>query len=108
VKRPSAVETLGATTVICTDKTRTLTENRMQVDRVATAERELRGESREWAQQAASDRALRALAAAAAACNNADLAGGEEAAGDRTEIALLRAAAALGADPDAQRRRATP
>ncbi len=40
-RRVSAVETLGATHVLCTDKTGTLTENRMTIERLVTEDTDL-------------------------------------------------------------------
>lgn len=42
VRRLASAETLGAVTVICTDKTGTLTEGKMRVDRVVTWDHSLR------------------------------------------------------------------
>jgi calcium-translocating P-type ATPase len=106
VKRLSAVETLGSTDVICTDKTGTLTENRMRplAAWTVTSEVELDPKRATRPPGRSSDPALAALAEAAAACNNARLQSDGQSAGDPTEVALLMAAQTLGVQIDTSSR----
>lgn len=93
VRRLTAVETLGSATVICADKTGTLTENRMTVREYRLASGEvvtLNGAA------SISDPLLERAVRVSALCNEASLDDGETAIGDPTETALLDAARKLG------------
>ncbi len=107
IRRLSAVETLGATSVICTDKTGTVTENRMTVTRIVVESGVAHFENhrvQRWQARPESDDSqlrqdVQLAAEIGSLCNNATFNGfvgvDIDGTGDPMELALLVAAHAL-------------
>ncbi|WP_405512848.1 cation-translocating P-type ATPase [Spirosoma sp. KNUC1025] len=112
VKRLSAVETLGGTNVIFTDKTGTLTQNRIEVNRVQLPDlsAEIQADAAirklqivEGDSSIADSETFQKLVQIGVLCNNADydvVEGTAKEVGDPVEVSLLKFAIAAGQNPD--------
>ena len=90
VRKLPAVETLGCTNIICSDKTGTLTENKMTVTKIYANGQLMDISDLGYNNQVERSVTLKQLLSIGALCNNAEYKG-EEIIGDPTEAAILAA-----------------
>ncbi|EKY25383.1 cation-translocating P-type ATPase [Clostridium celatum] len=97
IRKLPAVETLGSTSVICTDKTGTLTQNKMTVvdfymygvNKYEVIENRVDGDTKEQ---------VEAINLGSTLCNDSEITNTGKEIGDPTEVALLRFATKRGID----------
>ncbi|MEP1122414.1 MAG: cation-translocating P-type ATPase [Ilumatobacter sp.] len=107
IRKLPAVETLGSVTVICSDKTGTLTQNQMTVTMLDVADHDILIEADATPSPEDLPATARAMLGAMVLCNDAqadtDEVGSLSLIGDPTETALLQLAANAGVDVPALR-----